>query len=293
MPDTVIPSMDQLLAALARTEELAPAPRTLSRVLQLLRQPDSGLQPISELICCDAGLAIDVLRCANSAFYSRSTHIAAITEAIQVIGFHETIRIVSVVAARQTTHRNLSSYGITADDFWSESLFNGFFVEALARHTGSTLSEEAYTAGLLRFVGRLAIDQALESLGFGLFWDRATPLPEWERRHVGLTQADVGAQLLRRWEFPEHMARAVEAQDESAGTLGEAHPLVPALNFAARIVPAGSGLNGLAELFATPVEPAADDPFAAAHHLTGERLGEILREAYRNFLEVRETLYSH
>jgi HD-like signal output (HDOD) protein len=283
----------QLLAALSKIEQLAPAPRTLGRVLQLLRQPDSGIHAIAELIRCDSGLAADVLRCANSAYYSRGLRVAAINDAVQVIGFHETVRIVSFVAVRQTTHRDLGSYGITAEDFWTESLFNGLFLEALSRRVGGIDPGEAYTVGLLRFLGRLAINQAIDDLGFGLFWDRSVPLLEWERENVGHTQAEIGAQLLRKWAFPEHMASAVEMQDDTreeafAGTL----PLGAALNFAVQALPAGTGLAGLDTLLSAPPRFPAGNAFAATHQLSADSLMELLQEAHRSFLEIREKLYA-
>jgi HD-like signal output (HDOD) protein len=292
MPDLNGPVKDQLLAALAKLEQLAPAPRTLGRVIQLLRQPDSGVHAIAELIRCDSGLAADVLRCANSAYYNRSIRVAAINDAVQVIGFQETVRIVSLVAVRQTTHRDLDCYGIPAEDFWSESLFNGLFAEALARRVGSIDAGEAYTVGLLRFIGRLAINQVIEDLGFGLFWDRTIPVSVWERASTGHTQAAIGARLLRKWDFPEHMALAMEAQEQTEAVPPDtAHPLVAALNFAAQVLPAGTGLAELPTIVGTPHLFAAAVPFAAAHQLTAEATTELLEEAYRSFVEIRETLY--
>lgn len=292
MPALLGSKKDRLLAALTQLEQLAPAPRTLGRVIQLLRQPDSGIHAIAELIRCDSGLAADVLRCANSAYYNRSIRVAAINDAVQVIGFQETVRIVSLVAVRQTTHRDLACYGIPAEDFWAESLFNGLFAEALARRVGSIDGGEAYTVGLLRFIGRLAINQVVENLGFGVFWDRTAPVSAWEQENTGYTQAQIGAQLLRKWDFPEHMALAMEAQEHTeAAPSGSAHPLIPALNFVAQVLPAGTGLAELPTIIGTPRLLAAAAPFATAHQLTADSTTELLEEAYRSFVEIRETLY--
>jgi HD-like signal output (HDOD) protein len=288
----ILPTKEQFLAALARTEQLSPAPRTLGRALRLLRDPDSGLAAIAELISRDSALAVDVLRCANSAYYSRETRVADVTEAVHVIGFHETIRLVSLVATNHTTNRDLGSYGIGAEDFWAESLFNGLLLEALAKHTGATDPGEAYTTGLLRLIGRLAINQVIQDLGGGLFWDGATPMSEWERENVGLTQAEVGGQLLRKWEFPEATTLAVEIQDFT--TLPDADtqlPLVQAAHFVACVFPAGGGLAAI-EASTNAVSPACEDhPFATAHGVTVEMFSTIRADAHRAFIGVRETLY--
>ena len=288
----ILPTKEQFLAALAKTDQLAPAPRILGRALKLLHNPDSGLQEIAELIRLDSALAVDVLRCANSAFYSRGTRVAEVDDAVQVIGFRETIRLVSLVATHQSTNRHLGSYGIAAEDFWAESLFNGLFLEAVARQVPVVDAGEAYTAGLLRFVGRLAIDQVLQDLGGGLFWDGTTPLPEWERANVGLTQAEVGGRLLRKWEFPEQIVLAIEAQDLTMSGNAEATPpLVQSMHFTAQVLPAGTNLLSIDALAEAAVSGPEQHPFALAHQLTAPSVADLLHKAHEAFVAVRETLY--
>lgn len=287
-----LPTKQQILAAVARTESLAPAPRTLGRALQLLRNPDSGLGEIVDLISRDSALVADVLHCANSAYYGRNTRIAAIGEAVQLIGFHETIRLVSLVAIRSTTNRDLGNYGIAADEFWTESLFNGLVFEALAKRIPELDAGEAYTVGLLRYIGRLVLNQAQQDLGAGVFWDRQQSLPQWERENLGLTQADVGASLLRRWQFPESMVLAVEAQDTPAEqAMGYAQPIVAAMNLVARVLPAGSGVPST-ENPLPPLSPEIDThPFARAQQLTTKSFTRVCAEAQEAFTAIRETLY--
>ena len=135
----MIPTKDQFLAAISKTERLVPAPRMLARATQLLRTPESDLGDISELISRDSALVIDVLRCANSAYYALGWRVSAVSEAVQIIGFRETIRLLNLVAAHQTTNRDLGSYGIAAEDFWAESLFSGLFLNGLRRQLLSSI----------------------------------------------------------------------------------------------------------------------------------------------------------
>jgi HD-like signal output (HDOD) protein len=286
-----LPTKAQILDAISKTENLVPAPRTLGRALQLLRDPDSGLSDIVELISRDSALAADVLRCANSAFYGRNTKIGAVGEAVQVIGFHETIRLVSLVAAHSTTHRDLGCYGIAAEDFWTESLFSGLFLDALAKYSGGIDAGEAYTVGLMRLIGRLAINQALQDLGGSLFWAGRTSLGDWERENVGLTQAEVGAGLLRKWQFPETITNAVESQDSDPSAIATAEILIQAMNFTTRVLPPGQPVPRPESTFTDESGQATGHPFAVSHRLSVEAIGEILGATQRAFVAVRETLY--
>ena len=289
-PD-MIPTKEQFLASIAKTEKLVPAPRSLARAMRLLRDPQANLDDIADLISRDSALAVDVLRCANSAFYGNAERVAAVGPAVQIIGFRETIRLLNLVAAHQTTHRNLGSYGIAAEDFWAESLFSGLYLEGLARHTQAFDPGEAYTAGLLRFLGRLAINQAVDDLGGGLFWDGRTSLAEWERENVGITQAAAGAQLLRKWEFPEAVVQAVGTQDDAAVDAGAA-PLVQAAHFAAQVLPSGLDRAFIESLEQHVLEFPPDHPFVATHGLSAEDATAVRVEAQAALLAIRDQLYN-
>lgn len=258
--------------------------------MRLLRTPDSDLSDIAELISRDSALVVDVLRCANSAYYAAGRRIAAIGEAVQIIGFRETIRLLNLVAAHQTTNRDLGSYGIGAEDFWAESLFSGFFLERLAKTTSDFDPGEAYTTGLLRFIGRLAINQAIQDIGGGLFWNRQEPLSGWELENVGVTQAGAGAQLLRKWEFPEVVAQAVESQEDPTIT-DNAGPLVQATHLAARILPSGIDRPFIDSLDNRPLECPTDHPFVIAHHLTPADIDAVRIDAHQALLAVRTNLF--
>lgn len=286
----MIPTKEQFLAAITKTDKLMPAPRLLARAMRLLRDPQANLDDIANLISRDSALAVDVLRCANSAYYGCVEPVAIVSQAVQIIGFRETIRLLNLVAAHQTTSRNLGSYGIAAEDFWAESLYNGLFLEGLARHTQAFDSGEAYTAGLLRFIGRLAINQAIEDLGGGLFWDGQAPLADWERENVGITQAAAGAQLLAKWGFADEVVQAVGLQDAS-GVPASAATMIHAAHFAARVLPSGLNRAGIDALAGRSGEFTAEDPFAQAQGVTAEVITAVHGEAHDALRTIRDQMY--
>ena len=286
------PTKDEFLVALTKIEQFAPAPRTLARILQLLQDHDSELQTIAELINVDTALAVDVLRCANSAYYSRGNRVSAVDEAVQVIGFHETLRLVSLLAIQQLAHRDLPAYTISADDFWSESLYNGLYFEALVRRCTHLPPEEGYTAGLLRFIGRLAINQTIEELGDDARWDRHSPVAQWERDQVGLTQAQAGAVLLRKWSFPNSIVTAVASQDDPASSCSNSRePLASAMNFAVASLPDWLGFEAVDCMRDAACVFPEDHPFALEHTITSADTSELRAEAYRRFVAIRDELF--
>jgi HD-like signal output (HDOD) protein len=285
------PTKEQLTEAVASTDRLCPGPRTLGRALHLLRQDDTGVEDISDLIGSDPALASDVLRCANSVYYNRVGGVHSLREAIQVIGFESTTRLVSLSVGHQTTNRPLWAYGISAGDYWSESLFNGLFLEALAERVGCPDAGEAYITGLLRYVGRLAVDQVLEDCDCSFPLDTTKSLSEWERDTVGATQAEVGAQLLRRWNFPERIVKALEAQDYHAIRGQEGVDLLSqCMAFSAQILPVGKSFTSIMDRAKSGIPCPDEHPFMTEHRLTVESITAVFLEAFGSYSSMLDVM---
>ncbi len=136
-------------------------------------------------------------------------------------------------------------------------------------------------------------DQALQELGGGLVWDQIKPLPEWERENVGITQAEAGAQLLQKWQFPSAVVAAVGAQDAAYPTLARSRePLVYGMHCMSEMLPAGKGVAALQTEEEAPLSFPENHPFVTTHRLTPEMISDVCNESRRGFDSIRQTLYS-
>lgn len=281
----MIPSKETFLFALKQIERLSPAPVILANALALLRDPQADLESIATLVGRDSALATDIIRCSNSAYFGGEPS-GNVFEAVQKIGVRETMRLLNLAVARIVGQRDLASYGIHGTDYWAESLFNGLFLHVLARETGGNDPEEAYTVGLLRYIGRLAINQTIENLHGGLYWDGRESISKWERDNVGIAQAEAGALLMAKWKFPEATVRAIAAQDAPA-TLAEDSWLADALYFTAAMLPQGLGTPFLPAVGPTWTPTAITGEFMHRHDLTAEAVDALLRTTSQSFDEIR------
>jgi len=279
------PSKETFLAALNEVENFSPAPLILSNAMKLLKDPHSDIDSIATLVGRDSALATDIIRCANSAYFGGERS-GNVFEAVQKIGLRETMRLLNLAVARIVSRRDLGCYGISGSDYWAESLFNGLFLHVLARETGKYDPEVAYTAGLLRYIGRLAINQAIENLYGGLYWNGNESITEWERENVGLAQAEAGAMLLRKWNFPDDAVQAVAAQDDLTQLSGE-NWLAEALHFATALLPQGLGTPFLPAVGPTwsPTPEVTD--FMNRHQLTPAAIDAMLMLTSQSYDEIR------
>ncbi|MFA5263822.1 MAG: HDOD domain-containing protein, partial [Opitutaceae bacterium] len=272
-------------------EKFSPAPRVLGRAMTLLRDADADLNEISDLIKTDLALTTDIIRGANSAFYGLGERVSSLDRAVQKIGFRECIRLLNLSVAHNLSNNELSCYGIAAEDYWAESLFNGIFMEHVAKRTGSIDPDIAHTAGLLRYIGRLAINRCLIDVGSGLFWDGSSSLPSWELNQVGFTQAHAAGHLMKAWQFSEEITRSIEWQ-EFPEKAPEVDDLLSAMHFTSTVLPQAMGLS-----FASlPGEEAAADKvesdFMKRFNIDADATMELIESSRHSFTVINTKLYT-
>lgn len=197
-------------------KHLPSAPKVLPRLKRLLTDPNSSIDEIVTLIRLDPGIAARVLQVGNSTYYSQGVRCFTIEEAVNRTGYEQVYELVSYSVASQVLVRPLTVYGVEADDLWKLSVTCALAAELLAVRTGQD-RDVAYTVGLLHSLGMVAIDDfalrhqpdlRLQMAGFPL------EASDDEQAILGFNQADIGAALLRYWDFPHSMCDPVQWQYE-------------------------------------------------------------------------------
>lgn len=286
-PDALLPSAkpspQELMEAIRRIEKFSPAPAILARAMVLMRDDQCDVPAIATLIRGDPALAADIIRISNTVFFGTHLPSQTVEEALQTIGFREAVRLLNLAVARIATCRNLDYYCISADDFWAESLFNGLFMERLASLTGGADPGVAYTCGLLRYIGRLAINQGIHDTGGGRFWLGQEPLSQWELANVGFTHSQAGAQLLRQWKFPAEMVVACSGQEWPARVTPPSW-LAQALFFVSSVLP-----QEFDQPFHPVLAPISDTDFLHPNALTPAAVEAAFAETCTRYRELRRS----
>lgn len=207
-------------------ESLPAAPRIMSRLHRLLLDSRSGWVEIAQLLKCDPALTTRLVRIANSPMY-QGRGIGSVEGALQRVGFGEVFRLVGVAVNASLGDGDLRCYGYTAEQFRAHNLASALLAERVARQMGLD-TRLAYTAGLLRCLGQLVLDLSLRGK---IAADDTLPMAggldvvEWESRMFGLTHYEVGAILLRHWDFAPEVVEAVGAElslETQPGSLADA-----------------------------------------------------------------------
>jgi HD-like signal output (HDOD) protein len=263
--------------------QLPAAPRVLIQLGAMLLELDSDLADVTALLRCDAALTARIIRISNSVSFNVGLPIGSLEQALLRIGFGEVYRITGIAVVTQVVDHDLALYGVTGPQLRKNRLFSALAMEALAEPAGLD-PRIAYTAGLLRSVGKVALDRLTRDPAYSGQYpaNGRWSLAEWERGFTGLSNCEAAATILNDWRFPAIAVAGVcghYAPDEASGPLGYL------LNLAAGAADrAGHGLPGEASYW-----ELSDEKLAAAR-LDHARYESAVAEALAQFERLSETI---
>lgn len=264
-------------------KSLPAAPQILAKLGHLRLEPDADLGEATGILKVDAALTARILRIANSPAYTSGAPYASLEQALARVGFVEIYRIAGVAAVAQLATQGLRMYGVEGARLRENSLLTALVMEEAAGSTPID-PQEAYSAGLLRSTGKVALD--------GLKKDAAAPydpledgdLVEWEERRAGVTNCEAAAFVLTEWRFPSSLVSAIGHHyrpELCPGDRALTHLLCLAAGETGRL---GLGLPGEGPLLA-----ATPERLEAAGIDQG-RLEAASAAAHRRFEVIRPTL---
>lgn len=196
-------------------DKLAPAAATFAQLRGLLEDPSTGTEEIVQLLRLDPALAFHVIRLSNSVIFGIRERRESIEAAVGRVGFSEVYRLVGLAATQQVCQGDLRSYRLKAVRLWENSVATAAATEVLATAAGRDAGA-AYTAGLLRTLGRVVLDGA--SRGRVYPGEAEWPLvSEWERSTYGMTSAEATAILLEHWQFPKEIVGTIRGHLDPFG----------------------------------------------------------------------------
>jgi HD-like signal output (HDOD) protein len=210
---------------------LSVAPQILPKLQTLIEDANTNPDDILDLIRLDTAMAARMIKTSNTAYFSPGFRIANIEDAVTYLGYDEVYRIVSLLAFAQIMRTPLHAFGLQSGELWRRSLACALAMNSLAPLLVQGEKRTAYTIGLLHSVGMVFVDKQLCANKAPL---PTGPVDEREVRLLGVTHAEVGAYVLRQWNFPEEIIEPVRCQFEPLDCL--AHGKLACLLHVARCI---------------------------------------------------------
>lgn len=189
---------------MAGLERLPSLPAVMNHILAVTSSPDASVDDVARVVSEDPAIAAKILRVANSPYYRVRREITEVSRAVLRLG---------MVAVRNLAIGLCARDALQADDrdteqherLWRHAIAVASASDLIARRVGYRPPEEAFVAGLLHDVGRLAM-LILDPEPLNRILDgqaHAVDMLSEERRHLGTDHGEAGHRLLTRWGLPE------------------------------------------------------------------------------------------
>jgi HD-like signal output (HDOD) protein len=171
----------------------------------MVDDPKCSAVHIGKVIGKDAALTARLLKIVNSAFYRFPSRVETVSRAITIIGYRE-LRDLVFAATVSGMFERISTDIIDLDSFWRHGIYSGILSRLIADNCQVLHGERLFVAGLMHDIGQLIISYKLPKLMraiMDLSDKEGIALYEAEAQILGFTHAEVGAELMKAWSFPE------------------------------------------------------------------------------------------
>ena len=182
---------------------------------------------LAKLVANDIGMTSKILSFTNSSAYNRSQRKLDLAQSLNTLGTEMIKTLVISESIFQTFNRFSSTDSADLHGFWVHALKAAVIARELAKKMAYPNHEEAYLAGLLHDVGRLALlSAAPDEYASNFIAQDDERLCSVESSSMGVTHAEAGAWLIERWNLDSFLADSVLYHHEPIARLQAAHPLI-------------------------------------------------------------------
>jgi putative nucleotidyltransferase with HDIG domain len=190
---------------------LPPAPTLVTELLNLFRHHDCDVDQVVQLISYEPSLTAEILRSCHSVYFAGDEPPGDIFEAVSRIGFYQVYCLVVSVFGAKTRSIDGANEGVNVEESWRHSVTVAVSASVVAEAAGLAKTA-AFTAGLLHDIGKLVLASAKRA-GYATLIQRAIDeklaLSTMERSVLGIDHAELGGELMRRWNLPADVVAAV------------------------------------------------------------------------------------
>jgi putative nucleotidyltransferase with HDIG domain len=190
--------------------DLPTIPVVATKVMQLMDDENSTADDLARVVASDPAVAARVLKISNSSFYGAQRQIQTLPHAIMMLGFVTLKSVVVTASVKQVYH----PYGLTEKLLWEHSFGAGLAARLVAQELRQINPDEAFLGGLFHDIGKQImnfLDKDKFQEVMQLCYNEGIPFAQAEQMLFHYTHEDAGALVIKKWNFPEHLIKAVQA----------------------------------------------------------------------------------
>lgn len=188
--------------------DLPTIPVVATKVLQLIENPSTTAEDLARVVSSDSAVAARVLKISNSSFYGCQRQIHTLSHAIMMLGYNTLKSLVLAASVKQV----YKTYGLTEKMLWEHSFGAGLAARIIANTTRLVNEEEAFLGGLFHDIGKTIMNN-MDSPKFQTVMQKCynedISFLDAEQQFYPFTHAAVGGLVIKKWNFPDMLMKAV------------------------------------------------------------------------------------
>ncbi len=260
-------------------------PKIAHRVLQMLDDPKTTIPELARVIRYDPAITANFLKYCNSAYFGPAQKVTSLEVALSLLGQEEIRKIIMLSCSAPYLNQALEGYELSPEELWDHSMGAAVASQILAEAVGFSDRATLFTAALLHDIGEIVLnlfvhdfrEELIQMSQEGLSFTEA----EWQV--LGGDHAIIGSELLRRWEFPEEIVRAIrEHHDPDLFIQSDLSALVALSDIFLRELGIGIGADGF--------RYHLDDRLVKKFDLSPQKVLQLIIKVWQEFQKIKESI---
>ncbi len=194
-----------------KIDELPTLPTSLLKIIEVIENRESSAQDLANVISRDQSISSVILRLVNSAFYGHLRQISSMSHAVVILGYQTVKTMALGVSVFQTSPHGHSPFN--RGDFWVHSIGVATIAKRIASLSSRPVDPDtAFLAGLLHDIGKVIFDNYFfddYAKAVKTAFKRNVWVGSLEQEMMGMTHAEGGYHLARKWQFPPEVIDAI------------------------------------------------------------------------------------
>jgi len=190
-----------------------------NKLTEMARNLETDSREMVKVIMLDPVLTAKVIRVVNSAFYGLKSPVNSLVDAILFLGVNTVKNLAMSTAVLEKILVSGKNPPLDPDAFWKHCLGAAVASKMLARAKNVPVPEQElyFLAGLLHDLGKVLFIQAVPDLYRNIIQQsqaEGTPLHQMEQKGLGVSHAQAGGALARKWKMNDLMIEVIERHHE-------------------------------------------------------------------------------
>lgn len=187
-----------------RLDELPALPAVALKILEKIKDPETPMRQLAEILATDPPLSAKVLNVVNSSFFALPRKITNLPHAVNLLG-EESLKYIALSFSLIKMF-DQQKHKVDYARFWKSSLSSAVVCRIIARELDRADCEDMYFLGLIHNIGIMALFQT-HPREYGLVLEKVrqedAEFHVAENEIFGCNHMQVGAFLIEHWGLPD------------------------------------------------------------------------------------------